>query len=149
MSGKNKKKKNKPIAVKNNGGTRGDRLLVQQEIHSGPLPAPQVLEGYERICPGAAERIIAMAEAQGRHRQQMERETLAASVEWQNKMFAEARRGQFCALAIGMAAIITGGLVVAAGHPVSGSILGGSGVAGLVSAFIYDRKNSSGTAQTP
>ncbi|WP_093804786.1 DUF2335 domain-containing protein [Stappia sp. ES.058] len=30
--------------------------------HSGPLPPAETLEGYDRIVPGAAERIIAMAE---------------------------------------------------------------------------------------
>ena len=33
---------------------------------SGPLPPPRGLDDYDRICPGAADRIIKMAEAEQR-----------------------------------------------------------------------------------
>jgi uncharacterized membrane protein len=36
---------------------------------SVPLPHPSELEHYENILPGAAARIIAMAENQSKHRQ--------------------------------------------------------------------------------
>lgn len=36
--------------------------LVVSEKFSGPIAHPRHLEAYEQICPGAAERIIAMAE---------------------------------------------------------------------------------------
>lgn len=40
-----------------------ENLLVQtSKFHSGPLPSPETLAGYESICPGAAERILQMAE---------------------------------------------------------------------------------------
>ena len=35
---------------------------------AGPLPPPQLFEGYERVCPGAADRILTMAELQTRSR---------------------------------------------------------------------------------
>ncbi len=41
-----------------------------------PLPLPQLLEGYERIVPGSAERILKMAEEQQTHRQRLERQAL-------------------------------------------------------------------------
>ena len=37
-------------------------LLHASKFHQGPLPAPDDLMKYERICPGAAERILKMAE---------------------------------------------------------------------------------------
>lgn len=37
-------------------------LLAQSKFHRGPLPAPEDLLRYEQICPGAADRIIRMAE---------------------------------------------------------------------------------------
>lgn len=40
---------------------------------SGPLPHPDLLAGYEDVLPGAAERIIAMAENQAAHRIHLER----------------------------------------------------------------------------
>jgi len=40
---------------------------------SGPLPPPEVLEKYNQVAPGLAERIISMAEKQSTHRQGLER----------------------------------------------------------------------------
>lgn len=37
-------------------------LLVQQQLRVGPLPDSEELARYDEIVPGAAERIIAMAE---------------------------------------------------------------------------------------
>ncbi|PIQ30327.1 MAG: hypothetical protein COS35_13425 [Zetaproteobacteria bacterium CG02_land_8_20_14_3_00_50_9] len=37
-------------------------------MHSGPLPAPEDFAKYENILPGAAERILSMAENEARHR---------------------------------------------------------------------------------
>jgi len=52
-----------------------DKQIVKaerQSIYSGPLPLPNHLEQYEKICPGAAERIIKMAEDQSLHRRTLE-----------------------------------------------------------------------------
>lgn len=37
-------------------------VAVQQATYSGPIPPPAAMEQYERIVPGAANRILAMAE---------------------------------------------------------------------------------------
>jgi uncharacterized membrane protein len=44
----------------------GMSRLVAWE-HSGPLPPPHLLAGYEEVLPGAAERILKMAELEQRH----------------------------------------------------------------------------------
>ena len=41
-------------------------------VYQGPLPPPGALAQYEAACPGAADRIIAMAERQAKHRQDAE-----------------------------------------------------------------------------
>ena len=48
-------------------------LQIHREIHTGPLPAPQILLQYNQIIPGAADRIIVMAEQQAIHRQNLEK----------------------------------------------------------------------------
>ena len=55
--------------------SRGSSLVHQHtEISfSGPLPPPNVLEGFERVLPGAAERIFVMAEKQLDHRMALEK----------------------------------------------------------------------------
>ena len=39
-----------------------------EKMHSGPLHAPEDFAKYENILPGAAERILSMAENEARHR---------------------------------------------------------------------------------
>jgi len=43
------------------------------EAFEGPIPPPATLEAYERLVPGAAERILGMAERQATHRQSLEK----------------------------------------------------------------------------
>lgn len=43
------------------------------EAFHGPIPSPAVLEAYEKLVPGAAERILRMAENQANHRQTIEK----------------------------------------------------------------------------
>lgn len=51
------------------------KVVVQaiKEEFSGPIPHPDIIEKYEQILPGAADRIISMAEKQASHRQDMEK----------------------------------------------------------------------------
>jgi uncharacterized membrane protein len=39
-----------------------------EEQFSGPIPHPNILESYNRILPGAAERILSMAEEEQKRR---------------------------------------------------------------------------------
>jgi uncharacterized membrane protein len=54
---------------------RGNAQLIQhtQTVHQGPIPAPESFAQYERVLPGAADRILKMAESQATHRQGLER----------------------------------------------------------------------------
>lgn len=45
----------------------GDRSIITYKHESGPIPSVDVLRGYEEILPGAADRIISMAEKQQDH----------------------------------------------------------------------------------
>ena len=42
----------------------------------GPLPAADEFAGYEKVLPGAADRILTMAEKQSQHRQELEKREL-------------------------------------------------------------------------
>lgn len=54
----------------------------------GPIPPPSLLKEYDLILPGAAERIIAMAENEGRHRQDLESKALNANIDAQKDQLA-------------------------------------------------------------
>lgn len=45
-------------------------------IFSGPLPPPEILARYDEIVPGAADRILVMAEKQADHRRYLERRVI-------------------------------------------------------------------------
>lgn len=75
----NKKKKNRKIEKRNTDEHKDEILQVEemektgeisvyQKIHLGPLPSPETLERYEKICQGAADRIITMAEKEQDYR---------------------------------------------------------------------------------
>lgn len=53
-------------------------IKAMKEEFSGPIPHPDTIRKYEEILPGAADRIISMAERQALHRQEMERKMITA-----------------------------------------------------------------------
>ncbi len=121
---------------------------VKQVIHqvfreiefSGPMPPPNILNGYEKILPGAADRILSMAETQSKHRQSMEKKMIEA----------EARDGLLGILfgfALGggciVAAIVMVLLYPEAAGVISGAVLGSTGVASIAIASINRGKNNS------
>lgn len=88
-------RKNKSVSIK------ADNQLVKRTVHqefSGPLPQPEDLQRYDAIVPGAADRIIAMAETQALHRQDIEKNSVASEI-------ALRRNGQGCGLAIVLAGL--------------------------------------------
>ena len=52
------------------------QALAQSLTISGPLPSSAEYSGYEKTHPGTAERILAMAEKQSSHRQEVEKEKI-------------------------------------------------------------------------
>lgn len=54
---------------------------------SGPVPHPSILQGYDNIIPGAAERILKMAEQDAAHQREIEKLALTSAV-------SEVKRGQ-------------------------------------------------------
>lgn len=114
---------------------RNDVLLyiTRLERFSGILPPPQLLEHYERILPGLAERIVSLAERQSAHRISIERKVVGGQV-W------ESRIGQVCGLVIALVGLGFGTYLGLNGHEVLGGVIGGTPLAGLVGVFVYGKK---------
>src|SRR6266487_6387560 len=51
----------------------------RESIFLGPLPPPEALAKYEEVLPGAADRIITMAEKQVGHRQKLESKVVGSN----------------------------------------------------------------------
>ena len=96
--------------------------------YSGPLPHPKHLEKYEDVCPGAADRIIAMAEGQAKHRQNMEHFVIKAN--GRNSTLGVIIGGIVAVLAIGCGThIIESGYITMFGS-----------LSTLVGVFIYGKR---------
>lgn len=61
-------------------------MAVQAQHHSGPLPAPQTLAGYESVLPGSAERILVMAEKNQDARIKLDMAQLEADIQHREQM---------------------------------------------------------------
>ena len=108
------------------------RTIVRQEqtiAYSGPIPHPSDLAKYEQILPGAAERILAMAEKQSEHRQALESKVIESGIR-------KSERGLVFGLVIGVTALLVGGLCALLGKEIAASFIGGGGIVGLVSVFV-------------
>ncbi|MBR5892581.1 MAG: DUF2335 domain-containing protein [Bacteroidaceae bacterium] len=62
-------------------------MIIRSETYSGPIPPPKALAEYEQIQPGAADRILKMAEKQQDHRMLLEKKAIFGQVE-------QSKRGQ-------------------------------------------------------
>ena len=97
---------------------------------SSPLPHPATLEHYNRIIPGAAERILVMAEEQAKHRRDMESRVITSDI-------VNAKLGRTLGFIVGCIAIAGGVLLSLQGQPIVGTVFGGLYLVGMVSVFVY------------
>ena len=113
---------------------------------SGPVPSPDTIEYYNRVVPGAGERILAMAEEESRVR----RETMLRDHETENRVkesdillyHKSVFYGQTLA-AIVLLAIVAAIIVCAVcGHGGAAAAVAGMGAAGIVSNFIIRREKN-------
>jgi uncharacterized membrane protein len=96
---------------------------------SGPLPPPAALEEFDRIFPGAAERIFAQFEAEGAHRRELEQRQSRFIV--RDVHIGQALAGLFALSGLGVSA-----LAIYYDKPWAATIIGGGTIAPIVYAFL-------------
>lgn len=57
----------------------GKAVPVTREVVPGPLPPPALLAEYDKAVEGLADRIVAMAESEGKHRRAVENRLIRLS----------------------------------------------------------------------
>jgi uncharacterized membrane protein len=120
--------------------------IVHEESFSGPLPHPKDLAAYDQIHPGAADRIIAMAEKEQAHRHAWEDKSLKFD-------FSYSILGIFLGFLIALALLLLAYVSSQAGHQnVALAFLAASTV-GMVASFIKGRSwltdQAAGPGQEP
>ena len=138
MSRRRRNRRKPPdLPVNSASDTASQPLSVQREEHlfSGPLPAPEILRGYDDILPGAAERIIRMAEKEQTNAHESGMLALREAV-------ADRKRGQIIAGIVAPAALGTSAFLGHNGHAVAASSVGGATAVGLLPVFLAERRSS-------
>lgn len=110
------------------------RNVILQKIQSfsGPIPHPELLEGYERVQPGLAERIVSMAEKE----QEVQLECDKALVEGPIKA---TRRGQWMGFVIALLFLGAATALGILGERAVAITLGGGTLVSLVTIFVANR----------
>lgn len=104
--------------------------VISQIRYEGPLPPSFMLKEYEDVLPGAADRILRMAEQQASHRQSIEKTVISS------KSKAEILGVIFAGL-IGLSAIVGGFALVYIGRSGEGIAAIIASLASLVGAYLY------------
>ncbi len=114
---------------------RNGELTIQavSRSFSGLLPPPEALERYNQVLPGAAERILAMAESQQVHRQGLERTVVASNTRAQN-------RGPWLGFIVAMTAVLGGIFLIYSGREATGLTSIISALAALIGVFVYGKR---------
>lgn len=102
----------------------------QVTLSSGPLPPPSILESYNKIVPGAAERIIKIAEEQSSHRRSLEAMVIKSDIE-------NTKLGLKFGLCIGLFGLVATTAIAIWGNPILSGIIGFATLGSLVGVFVY------------
>jgi uncharacterized membrane protein len=112
--------------------TAAIQARFQGEFFSGPLPPPNLLARYNDVVANGAERILAMAERQSKHRELLEAQVVAGNLKSQD-------RGTLYAFIIALITILGGIFLIYMGKDASGLATIISSLVGLISIFVYSK----------
>lgn len=115
--------------------------MVQMTSWQGPLPPASELEHYNRVCPGGAERIIAMAERQAEHRMQLENHVA-------REQMRQSGRGQIFALVIGLTGVLAAAFVGALGHTAVAIAIATGSLGTLAVTFLVGKRQERQSRQS-
>lgn len=113
---------------------RGRVQVSTTSIHTGPLPPAEMLADYDAILPGAADRILTMAEKQQNHRQAMESKVLDSHIE-------RSSHGLYAGLVVALVGLGVSAYGLFLGYPWASTVLAGGILLSLVSVFVYGKKH--------
>jgi len=105
---------------------------MRKESFSGPIPHPELLQKYDEVQKGFAERIVSMAERQLDHRIKCENAVVNGSV-------SESRRGQWFGLIVAVLFLSASLALGLTGHDWLGGVLGGGTLVALVTVFVHTK----------
>lgn len=105
-------------------------MQIAAATFSGPIPPPDILQKYDQILPGLAERIMKQAESQTAHRIEIEKRVI-------NSDIINSRLGLIFGFILGIVGITGGIYLTSLGMAQSGLFISGGSLVSLISVFIY------------
>ena len=106
------------------------------QLSSGDLPSAVAFEHYERVHPGAAAKLLAMAENEQKSRHEAIRTTYELRREEVRQISAERKRAQYLAFFLSLIVLATGAFLVLKGYEYAGiAAFCSSALTGVISAF--------------
>lgn len=130
-------------AVAGEAQTPSSGIIEVSHTRISPLPPPEELKLYEEVEPGAAHRILAMAETEQRQQHHLQNETVTSHRMVINRDFALSILGMVLAFALVMTCIWQGIALIERGNVTIGITISLGPLVGLVLAFflgIRDRR---------
>lgn len=111
--------------------------IVQSGSFRGPLPPPALFAHYDDVLPGAADRILRMAEAEQAHR-----------IWWERRDMTTASTTAVGGMVLGFVALLSliagATYSIAIGSEVGAGLFLGVGVIGVIGRFLSHRWNHGG-----
>ncbi len=104
--------------------------VPESALLPGLIPSPEILERYNAIVPGAATRILNMAEEQSRHRLALEEALAEADAKRMHQLMESGS-------VIAMLCIGTGSLLVFFGRGAPGLIIAMAGILLFIGIFLH------------
>jgi len=111
----------------------------------GPIPSPEALQSFEAVVPGAAERVLKMAEDEAKVR----RDVMQSDHEYENRTREHdtiryhegVKRGQYLAFTVTMTIVLSAGVLACLGHEKTAMVVAGVGLANIAATFIGRRSS--------
>ena len=114
-----------------NKKTRQNSVLIRgEQTFSGPIPHPAILADYNEVVPNAAERIIAMAEKQSKHRIEIEKQVIKNDIR-------SSHLGKILGFLLALTSIVGSIFLLYLGKNLTGFFLWFGTLGSLVGVFVY------------
>jgi uncharacterized membrane protein len=135
---KKSKKTDTEVSPKSTQQDENVQIIQQLRHFSGPLPSPDNLLNYDKVTPGAANRIIEMAEKNQEHRLYINRVLAESDVK-------KSLRGQIFGFAIAAIAFTVATICAFLDQKEIGIASIGFSLVSIVSTFVLGRKSKDNT----
>lgn len=111
-------------------------LKLSMELSQSPYPPLAYMQGLEALVPSSAKHLIEQADAQTKHRHQLERSVVMGGEQ-------RANRGQWMGFVVALAFLVVAAALILSGHEIAGTVLGTVDLIVLVALFAVGRQRQS------